>query len=313
MFKSLRPPRPPRPSKPPKAPRDTSSGFFNSQPRLLLSLLLLIAVVTAVGAWNQQRLAQQPQASFSLSDTDLMPDDLSPDINASLTPGASLTMPASGPTTESAPASSSADSAAPAASASPDARIQIGGRNVNLRAQPSRKAAIVATSQLGTTYKLTGKHSKAEDLDWVEIQLPDGKIAWVSAAFVAPLNSADIGTTRDPVSRETPAAASTAAPTTPSTPARPMTEDEEIEAAAALVAKLLTAPGQIWPQADPALRQLTSRTLLKKIFRDKPEANSEKHAKALDECMAASSKAPDLKNLKVYELSAACALALNWR
>ncbi len=310
MFKTFRPP--PRPN----ASRTGFSGLFSDSRFIAFGLVALIASVTGIGVWNQQRLASEPKASFSISETDLIPDDLSVTMGTSLTDLSSIQASGSGSSSNLSASQTTRSSAAgttavsPKPSATPDARVAIAGKDVNLRQQPSRQAPLVARSQAGATYLLTGKSSQADDLDWVEIEMPDKRKAWVSAAFVAPLKHTDIGTEQDPIER-TQSSAPTQSKTSPSTP--PSLEPDDVEKAAELVSQLLLAPGQTWPQADDALRQLTVRALLKKIFKDKPEASSKQHAQALNDCMSASSKAPDLQNLKVYELSVACALALNWR
>lgn len=236
-----------------------------SQRGLLFGLLALVVGVTGVGIWNEQH---QPKASFKISAQDLAPDPLapaSPDVLASATA-----------------ASTSAASAAPSSPAPP--RVRIVAKDVNMRSQPSRQAPVVARPALHEEFLLSGERRQAEGLDWVQLKLPDGKLAWISSRFVEPLTAPAVEQPKD-----------------------------EVEAAAQVVSQLLMAPGLAWSQAPDALRQLTSQALLRQIFKDRPAAITPGHAPALDACIKASAAEKKLAGLKVYELATACALALGWR
>lgn len=250
---------------------------FKGKRWLWWGLPVLILMVIGIAAWNQSR---QPEASFVLRSQDLAPDPLAP-LHSEPQPDAQLSQPSLAPAVTPEPS--------PAVQA-----VQIKGKDVNIRSQPSRSAAILARSQAGMSYNLSGRQQQAEGLSWVELQLPDGQLAWVSAAFVEQLAAK-------------PAAVKSSAPAQ-----NPQPQDE-VTQAAAVVAQLLKAPGKIWPQTDQSLRQLTVQALLRQIFKSDPSQIKPEHALALDQCLAKSSQAKDLKALKVYELAVACALAFEWR
>ncbi|PKL76677.1 MAG: hypothetical protein CVV27_09055 [Candidatus Melainabacteria bacterium HGW-Melainabacteria-1] len=257
----------PVPRRPQAAKSQVQRRWLSGNRPLLLGLLLLLIGVTAIGTWNERR---QPQANLQLSTTDLASDPLAP---ASQLPE----HPVSEPVT-------------PSPSQTSEPLVKIRGKDVNIRQTPSRQAKIVARSSPGQLYRLSGEQSTAEGLNWVQIALTDGQLAWVSADFIQAATAPDHSTA-----------------TVPKQPG------DEVETAAAVVTQLLMAPGTIWPRADPSLRKLTLQTLLRRIFKHNPSAISSAHAPALDDCMKASSAAEDLKHLKVYELAAACALAMEWR
>ncbi|MEZ0375409.1 MAG: hypothetical protein ACAI44_40350 [Candidatus Sericytochromatia bacterium] len=252
---------------------------------LLLAVLGLIVTVTAVGAWNERH---RPKASFTLSSQDLSSDPLAPaagtpDSEADMVPPAA---------------------ADPAAAALPSVPThgQIVGRDVNIRKQPSRQAQVVVRPQADAVYRLSGARRQAEGLEWIGLVMSDGSEAWVSSRFIRPVLP----------DRQAAAGADTRQPPAPEG-APGVDSGDEVETAAQVVSQLLLAPGKIWPQADPALRRLTVHALLQKIFKANPAAITPAHPPALDQCMQASSREKKLEALKVYELAAACALALNWR
>lgn len=259
---------------------------------LFIGLFVLVVTATAVGAWNEQH---KPRASFTISDSDMMPDSLAP-----ASPDTSLSSPAGSGTTPASP-SSSAPASAPTAEPVIDS-VKIAAKDVNIRSQPSRKAQVLAHPAQGSVFKLSGARRQAEGIDWVGLKLADGREAWIGSSFVAPVSS-QAGVS----------SASSAAPASASAAEKPLSPQEEIDAAAKVVSQLLVAPGKAWPQAPDALRQLSVHALLRQIFKDRPETITPQHAPALDACMKASANDKQLEKLKVYEVAAACALGLGWR
>lgn len=233
----------------------------------------LVLVVLGIGIWNERH---RPQASFHITSNDLIQDTLSPAADSSVPPTAEATA-------ADGPEPTTATSAAP----TPPARVRIATADVNVRSQPSRKGAIVARPAAGSEFALSGHRQQADGIDWVGIKLGDGKEAWVGAQFVKPA--------------------------TAQTSAQVQAPEDDVEAAARVVSQLLMAPARAWPEAPDALRQLTTYALLKQIFKQRPDAITPQHAPALDACMKTSAPTEKVKNLKVYELATACALALGWR
>lgn len=157
------------------------------------------------------------------------------------------------------------------------AKIQIEGKQVNLRAQPSRQAKIVVQVNQGQIFELTGAQQQAEGLSWLELKLPAGGTAWVSQQFA-----------RQPAVEITKA---TAEPTL----------------------NLHQQGPAEWLVASDRARILTAQLLLSEIFRDSPEQDTPENLVRLNACLEASSRDKSLQKLKIYQLAAACALALGWR
>jgi len=76
---------------------------------------------------------------------------------------------------------------------------------------------------------------------------------------------------------------------------------------------LYEASAATWLTSSQEQRLLNSLALLKGIFKAEPEQISTAHVQNLTACIDASAAEDDLGTLKVYELAAACALALGWR
>lgn len=262
---------------------------------LFIGLFVLVVAATAIGAWNERH---KPRASFTISDSDMMPDSLAP-----ASPDAGLSSPAdAGTPSASAPPSALAPSAASSVAPVIDS-AKIAAKDVNIRSQPSRKAQVLAHPSLGAVFKLSGAKRQAEGIDWVGLKLADGREAWIGSSFVTPVSS----------QASAASGPSSIAPDSAPAADKPLSPQEEIDAAAKVVSQLLVAPGKAWPQAPDALRQLSVHALLRQIFKDKPETITPQHGPALDACMKASANDKQLEKLKVYEVAAACALGLGWR
>ncbi|MGV3526131.1 MAG: hypothetical protein ACO1RX_18070 [Candidatus Sericytochromatia bacterium] len=171
---------------------------------------------------------------------------------------------------------------APQPSAPAERWARINAQDVNLRAQPRLDGAVISRSRTQERYRLTGKEDSQNGKRWRELLLPDGRSAWVSAEFVA-----------EDVLSESPA------------------EAAGVSAQAELL-ELNQAPGSTWVKATPEARLEVLKPMLARIFAADPSQVTSEHIVKLDACMRASGAEPDLASLKVYELGAACALALGW-
>lgn len=232
--------------------------------RLPLSLLALILLVIALGTWNERR-------------------------EEAKTPPANAVVSAEPTYTRPVPSSASPSSVTP--SLPEPQRFQIQASDVNLRAQPTTTAEILARARSQSVYTLTGQVRHVKARDWLELFLPDGRKAWVSA---------DLGQIWSP-------GAASGPPVKPSgtvaQKALPQSQDEPLN----------LRRGSDWLQAGMAERQQTSEAFLLMIFKGQPERATVQNRRILEACISASVREKDLQKMKVYEIAAACALALDWR
>lgn len=159
---------------------------------------------------------------------------------------------------------------------------RINAQDVNLRAKPTLDGAVISRSRTQERYRLTGKEDSQNGKRWRELILPDGRNAWVSADFVE----------EDVLSESPP--------------------QEVAVSAQSNLLELNQAPGSTWVKASPEERLEVLKPMLARIFAADPSRVTSEHIVKLDACMRASGAEPDLAALKVYELGAACALALGW-
>lgn len=179
---------------------------------------------------------------------------------------------------------------------------EIAAADVNIRALPQLQSEILAQPKKGQRYVFTGREAQADELDWVELELPQ-RTAWVARQFVVwedpSLSSAD-STARN--ASEAQGASDTQALASNATPH---------SASAEQALHLQGIPS--WRSADEKQQLSTAYALLRGVFKTQPRRVTPENLTALLTCMQASAREPHLQKLKVYELAAACALALEWR
>jgi uncharacterized membrane protein len=60
------------------------------------------------------------------------------------------------------------------------------GFGANARSSPALNGAVVAVLPDGTVVQLTGKEANVDGFGWLEVRLPDGKLAWIATNFLGP-------------------------------------------------------------------------------------------------------------------------------
>ncbi len=172
----------------------------------------------------------------------------------------------------------------------PGERVGIRGHGILLREQAGLNGKVVRESEAGESFYTTGQTAIVDDLAWIELELSPGKKAWISKGFIQR-------------QREMPAL-KTVPMTRPPAPTRASTssalENPHLKSAA------------YWQKYPARVRQDISMKLAMKILKSSAVSYTPDHAIALEACIDASSKAPDLQTLKIYELASTCAIALNW-
>lgn len=172
----------------------------------------------------------------------------------------------------------------------PGERVGIRGHGILLREQAGLNGKVVRESEAGESFYTTGQTAIVDDLAWIELELSPGKKAWISKGFIQR-------------QREMPAL-KTLPMTRPPAPTRASTssalENPHLKSAA------------YWQKYPARVRQDISMKLAMEILKSGAVSYTPDHAIALEACIDASSKAPDLQTLKIYELASTCAIALNW-
>lgn len=176
----------------------------------------------------------------------------------------------------------------------PGERVGIRGHGILLRAQAGLKAKVVRESEAGESFYATGETAIADDLAWVELELSPGTKAWISKGFIQ--------RKRDMLAFEP---VLTLPKASPSTNPQAKTADSTLE-------NPHLKSAAYWSKYPARVRQDISMKLAIEILKSSETAYTPDHAIALEGCIDASSKAPDLQSLKIYELASTCAIALNW-
>jgi hypothetical protein len=87
-----------------------------------------------------------------------------------------------------------------------------GGANINVRAEPSTRAQVLAKVREGTSLEIAGSDRQAEGRTWRNVRLGDGRVGWIASTLLV----ADGAPASDP----SPAAAAAPPPAEPSSAAQ---------------------------------------------------------------------------------------------
>lgn len=179
----------------------------------------------------------------------------------------------------------------------PGERIGIRGHGILLRVKPGLESEALRESKPGESFYTTGAQAQADDLTWLEIELSPGEKAWISKGFIQRLPQEP---QLEQVEQPEQVAQVDKASNSPATPRVEVIEDPHLKSA------------PFWPRLPERTRQEVSMKLAMALLAKTETAYSPDHAIALEDCLDASSQAPDLQSLKIYELASTCALALGW-
>lgn len=201
------------------------------------------------------------------------------------------------PTAEDSPVESAVETVQDPDMPVPGERIGIRGHGILLRVKPGLESEALRESKPGESFYTTGAQAQADDLTWLEIELRPGEKAWISKGFIQRLpQEPQLEQVEQPeqvVQADKPSSS-------PEAPRVEVIEDPHLKSA------------PFWPRLPERTRQEVSMKLAMALLAKTETAYTPDHAIALEDCLDASSQAPDLQSLKIYELASTCALALGW-
>ena len=158
-------------------------------------------------------------------------------------------------------------------------RVWIRRNHIRLRQKPNMLGKIIREGGIGESYYLTGNSQNADHIKWLEIELNPGQTAWISKDFLM-----------------------TTAPTI----------QKPIPTASPFVTKLHQQSAAAWSRANENEKLSVAFALSKQILKKAQKTFSDEKGRELKQCLDASTLAPDLQTLKIYELASTCAIAMNW-
>lgn len=191
------------------------------------------------------------------------------------------------PTAEASPVEAAVETVQDPDMPVPGERIGIRGHGILLRVKPGLESEALRESKPGESFYTTGAQAQADDLTWLEIELSPGEKAWISKGFIQRLPQDTEPQLEAPSS-------------SPEAPRVEVIEDPHLKSA------------PFWSRLPERTRQEVSMKLAMALLAKTETTYTPDHAIALEDCLDASSQAPDLQSLKIYELASTCALALGW-